>query len=103
MLQGMVRAAGTLSEVKESGFNFGLEAVEDVRHTVNEKHGQSPDHHDCQGSTNRWKRQNSGSSQVRQGASASITVTMQLNINNLRLGSHSSTHWHSHLMLDTMI
>jgi hypothetical protein len=91
MLQGMVRAAGTLSELKGCSFNFGLEAVEDVEHTVKEKHGQSPDHHDCQGSTNKWKRQNSGSSQVRQGTSASITVTLQLNINNLRLGSHSCT------------
>jgi hypothetical protein len=68
MLQGMVRAAGTFSELQGSGFNFGLEAVEGAEPTVIEKHGQSPHHHDCQGSINKWKRQNSDSSQVARGA-----------------------------------
>jgi hypothetical protein len=93
MLQGMVRAAGTFSELQGSGFSFGLEAMEDEEHTVVEKHGQSPDHHDCQGSINKWKRQNSDSSQV---------VTVQLNVNNPTLGSHSCTRWHSHHMLGTV-
>jgi hypothetical protein len=66
MLQGMVRAAGTFSELQGTGFNFGLEAVEGVEHTVIKKHGQSPVHQDCQGSINKWKRQNSESSQVKE-------------------------------------
>jgi hypothetical protein len=77
MLQGMVKAAGTLSELKSSGFNFGLETAQDVGHAVIEKHGQSPDHHDRPGSSNRWKRQNSDTSQVMKGTSASVTLTMQ--------------------------
>lgn len=90
MLQGMVRAAGTFSELQGSGFSFGLEAVE------GEERRQSPDHHDCQGSINKWKRQNSDSSQVVRRTFSSIIVTLQLNVNNLMLGSHS------HLMLCTM-
>ncbi|PNF34547.1 hypothetical protein B7P43_G10751 [Cryptotermes secundus] len=66
---GMVRAAGTFSELQGSGFSFGLEAVEGEERTVIKKLGQSPDHHDCQGSSNKWKRQNSDSSQSSGAAS----------------------------------
>jgi hypothetical protein len=71
-----VRAAGTFSELQGSGFSFGLEAAEGDRHTAIERHGQSPDHRDRQGSINRWKRQNSDSSQVVTGTAACITVTV---------------------------